>query len=60
MEKFLKTLGVRNFENNIFENKAGIQLPVIATQLVQNFIFKNVPVFEIFVNIVIQKLPCIQ
>ena len=42
MEKFLKTLGVRDFENNIFENKAGIHLAVIATQ---NFIFKNVPQF---------------
>ena len=33
MENFLKKSDVSDFENNIFENKAGIQLTVTVTQL---------------------------
>ena len=45
MENFQKRQLLMNFENNIFKNKAGIWLPVIVTQLFQNFIVKNAPQF---------------
>ena len=59
MEKFLKKLAVRNFDNNLFKNKAGIYLAVIVTHsYFETLIFENGPqFFEIFINILMQKLP---
>ena len=46
MENFLIKSDASNFENNIFENKAGIQLTVIVTQLFWNFLVENAPQFS--------------
>ena len=59
-DNFLKKLTVRDFENNIINKEAGIQLIVTVTQLFQKFILKMPHNFQIFVNIVIWKFLCIQ
>ena len=52
--KIFKNSAVRDFENNIFENEAEIELAIIVPR---NLIFKNVPkVLEISINILIQEL----
>ena len=48
MEKLLKNSIVRDYENNILKNEAGIHLAVIVIHLFQNFIFK-MP-FKIFLK----------
>ena len=43
--KIFKNLIDRDFGNDIFENKAGIQLAVIVIQVFQKFSFENIPQF---------------
>ena len=43
--KIFKNLIDRDFGNDIFENKAGIQLAVIVIQVFQKFSFENTPQF---------------
>ena len=57
MENFSKELADKDFENNIFENEPWIQ-PAVSINYFETLFSKCPTVFELFMNIVIQKLLC--
>ena len=54
MTKCSKKLAVKDFENTIFENEAGIQLAIICKLVISKFYFQKYrTVFKIFINVTV-------